>query len=54
MIKYEINIRVDNSYDIVEVIEAATSHQAITSVREKVKAELNPEHIWIYNMKEVE
>ena len=51
MNKYEITLRLDNSYDVIEEITADTKHNAIDACRALVKEKYEPNNIWFTNMK---
>jgi len=51
MNKYEITVRLDNSYDVVEEIKSDSKHNAIHTCRALVKEKYQPEEIWFINLK---
>lgn len=51
MTTYELHIRVDDSYEVVEVITANNAYGALQMGRQKVKLERKPRSIWVHEMK---
>lgn len=49
--EYEIIIRLDNSYDIVEIATAKTMHEAITKTRQLVKSKYEATDVWFMDLK---
>lgn len=51
MTTYEITVRLDNSYEVVETIEAKADHLAITQARGIIKEKYQPDTIWFIDLK---
>lgn len=51
MNKYEITIRLDNSYDVTEEVNADSKHNALHTCRTLVKEKYQPKEIWFTNLK---
>jgi len=51
MTNYELHIRIDDSYEIVEQIVANNAYNAMIMVKEKIKRERTPKSIWVHEMK---
>ena len=53
MSTFEITVKIDNSYEIVERVTAKDISKALTEVRQSIKKKLKPEQIWFIEIKHI-
>ena len=51
MKKYEITLRINNSFETVKIIESKNEYTAISECRELLKQEYDKPEIWFINLK---